>query len=134
MDRGKVFTILLIALPITALILGGSAIFILVTSLQDRPPIIYNPTHSDLNASTPIQIDVVITDDRGVSSVTLTYTNDSWGNSHYISMVPGLFNIWAGQIPAQDNETTVLFKITAVDNGGNVVINNNNSNYLCGYK
>lgn len=130
MDRGKIFTILLIALPILALIIGGSAIIILLTSLQDRPPTIYNPTHSDLNASIPIQIDVVVTDDRGVSSVKLTYTNDSWSNSYDITMSPGFLNKWAGLIPAQENETIILFKLTAIDNGGNIAINNNNSNYF----
>lgn len=99
---------------------------ILINSLQDRPPIIYTPVHSDLNASTPIQIDVSVTDDRLISSVTLTYTNNSWGQSHDIIMVNIVTN-WACLIPAQDNKTTVQFFIKAIDNGGNIAINNNYS-------
>jgi len=126
LDRKQIFTILLIALPVIALIIGGSSIILLINSLQDRPPIIYTPTHSDLNASTDITIDVKITDDRSVSSATLTYTNNSWTNSHNVPMF-NIISSWACQIPAQDNETTVQFFIKAVDSGGNIAINNNYS-------
>lgn len=129
LNKRQLSTILLIALPIIAIIIGGSAIFILINSLQDRPPVIYTPVHSDLNASTPIQIDVTVTDDRAVNSVTLTYTNNSWVNSYDVSMI-NLLNRWSGLIPAQDNETTLLFQIKALDSGGNLAINNNNSNYF----
>ena len=124
MDKKHLMTILLIVLPVTALIIGGSAIIIMVNSLQDRPPIIYNPLNSTINASLPTRIDVIVTDDRGVNSVTLTYTNNSWGNSHNIAMV-GIFGTYTCLIPIQDNETYVQFFIKAIDNGGNIAINNN---------
>ncbi len=127
LDKKQIFTILLIALPITALIIGGSAIIVMINSLQDKPPTIYNPLYYDLNASQNILIDVVVKDDRLVNSVTLTYTNNSWSTSHAVSMT-NLITFWSGFIPAQDNETTVQFYIKALDSGGNFAINNNNTN------
>ena len=129
MEKRQILTILLVALPILSVIIGGTAVVILIDSLQDRPPTIYTPTHSDLYANVSIVIDVKVTDDRLVQSVKLTYTNDSWANSYDISMV-NLITVWACSIPGQDNETTVLFEITALDNGGNTARNNNNSNYF----
>ncbi|MHA1799554.1 MAG: C13 family peptidase [Candidatus Helarchaeota archaeon] len=121
-------TALLIILPLISIIIVSITIPVLFITLQDRAPIIQNPTHSDVYAGQSIQINTVVTDDRGVSQVILSYSNNS-GSTWIDVTMSHLLSYWIGLIPAQDIETSILYRISARDTGGNLAVNDNGTNY-----
>ncbi|HUT79771.1 MAG TPA: C13 family peptidase [Candidatus Bathyarchaeia archaeon] len=96
----------------------------------DNPPIINNPTNAYAYADTDIEVNVVVSDDKGVDTVILSYTTDLliWNN---ITMEGTGTTTWLGasDIPGQDIEMYIYYKIYANDTINQWSINNNNSNY-----
>ncbi len=96
----------------------------------DNAPVINSPISSNVFATENIQVSVTVIDDKGVSSVILSYSNDSKTSWHNVTMFGSGTTTWTGTglIPPQDIETVVYYKIYAKDTANQWVLNDNNSN------
>jgi hypothetical protein len=119
----------LIVIAIIA-VLMVSLFVIIIPNQRDRVPIINNPTPGDVFATENIEINVVVTDDKGVSSVILSYSNDSKVSWYNETMLGSGTTLWtgSGSIPPHDIEATIYYKIYAKDTADQCAVNDNNTN------
>ncbi len=110
-------------------VLAIALLIVVIPGRQDSAPIIDTPTHDDAFATQNIEINVVVTDDGEVATVVLSYSDDSKATWHNVTMTGTGTTVWtgSGQIPPQDIETTIYYKIYAKDNKNQWTVNDNNS-------
>ena len=92
-----------------------------ITDVRFTP---FTPSHGD-----PVKVTAEITDpfpSSGVQTAYLIWTEDDWRTNNTVEMeYSRTSELWEAQIPPLPEEAQVLFLIRALDNSGNVAINDN---------
>ncbi|HUX98626.1 MAG TPA: C13 family peptidase [Candidatus Deferrimicrobium sp.] len=111
-------------------VLTISLIIIVTPKQHDRIPVINDPTPGDVFAIENTEVTVVVTDDKGISAVILSYSNDSKVSWYNVTMVGSGTTFWTGLgiIPPNDIEVTIYYKIYAKDTADQWAVNDNNTN------
>ena len=105
-------------------------VIVVLPAAGDEPPMIGDPSYTTPFATENIEINVSITDDKGIAEAILSYSNDSRASWHNITLTNTGNNTWSGDIPPQDIETTIDFKIIAKDTANQFASNDNLTNYF----
>ncbi|MHA1339090.1 MAG: C13 family peptidase [Promethearchaeota archaeon] len=91
-----------------------------------KPVIWGSPSYTDVYANTSTDVVINVSCDAGISTVILSYSNDSQTNWYNITMTNTISNQYNATLPPQNIETTIEYKFYAQLSNGTWVENNNN--------